>query len=188
MTSQRASTVRACAFRSIALSLAKTCANRVEVRAVGRQITYGGASLLNRCLNAGDLVGAQVVHHHDVAGPQLGHEKLFDPGPKGRPVDGPVEHEGCPQPLGAERADERGGAPVTGRRKAPAALAPGRAAPHRGHARGGPRLVKEDQPGGRQLWLLGAPVLAGLRDVGPRLLGCVQGDFFLASPRTASGS
>ncbi|MDB5742514.1 MAG: hypothetical protein JWR68_829 [Polaromonas sp.] len=188
MTSQRTSTVRACAFRSIALSLANTWLYRVVVWTVGWQVLRRRAGLLDGNAHASDLVGAQVVHHHDVAGPQFGHEKLPGPGAKGRPVDGAVQHQRRAQSLRAQRADKGRGAPVACGRKAPAALAPGRAAPHRGHARGGPGLVKEDQPSGRQLWLLGAPVLAGLRDVGPRLLGGVQGDFFLASPRTASGS
>ena len=183
MALQSASTVRAWVFRSIALSLAKIWFIGVEVRAVGRQVPDCRASSLNRCLNAGDFMGAQVIHHHDVAGPQFGHEKLFNPGAKSRSIDGVVQHQRRAQPVCAQRADKGRGAPVAGGRKAPAALTPGRAAPRRCHVCCRPRLVKKDQPRRWQCGLLVRPVLAGLRDVGPCLLGGVQGDF-LASVRT----
>ena len=38
--------------------------------------------------------------------------------------------------------------------------------------------IKEDQPPGGQARLSGGPVLTGLRDVGPCLLGSMQGHFF----------
>ena len=74
MAHQSASSVRAWALRSSVLSLANTCSNRVEIRAVRRQVTQCRACSLNGRLDAGDLVSAQVIHHDDVTGAQLWRE------------------------------------------------------------------------------------------------------------------
>jgi hypothetical protein len=168
-------------FSQHRLELGKDLLDRVVVRAVGRQVLRRRASLLDGGAHASDFMGAQVVHHHDVAGPIFRHQELLDPGPKGGAIEGTVEHQGRAHPPGAQRADKRGGAPVTGGRKAPAALAPGRAAPRRGHARGRPCLIKENQTPGCQAGLLVLPVRARLDHVGPCLLCGVQGDFCIVS-------
>ena len=48
------------------IELGKHLLNRVEVRAVRRQVPQRSACRLNRRLDAGHLVRAQVIHHHDV--------------------------------------------------------------------------------------------------------------------------
>ncbi len=52
----------------------------VQVRAVGRQAEQRRAACLDRLAHAGDLVGAEVVQHHHVAGCQCRNEELLDVG------------------------------------------------------------------------------------------------------------
>ena len=55
-----------------------------------------GGRGLDRLSHAMDLVGGQIVHDDDVAGPQLGHERLFDIGRKASPSS-----SAHPGPIGA---------------------------------------------------------------------------------------
>jgi len=77
------------------LELGKHLLNRVEVRAVRRQV------------------------------PQLRYQELLDPGHKCMAVDRPVQHQRRQQPVLAQRADKRRGVPVAARRIAQATLASG---------------------------------------------------------------
>jgi hypothetical protein len=84
MARHRASTVRRAAVRSRALSLAKGLLDRVEVRAVGRQIAELGAGSLDRLAHALDLVRLEIVQHHDVALAQGRRQRLLDIGKEAR--------------------------------------------------------------------------------------------------------
>ena len=90
----RSSNVRAAAFRSDALNfkLGERLFDRIEVRAIGRQIAQRRASSLDRFPDTGDFVGWQVVHHDDIALAQGRREKMFDIGEETRGVHGPIEH------------------------------------------------------------------------------------------------
>ena len=48
----------------------------IEVRRIGRQIEQGCAGRLDSLFHAADLVGGQVIHDGDVAGPQFGDQHL----------------------------------------------------------------------------------------------------------------
>ena len=50
----------------------------IEVRAVGWQVPEGGPGGLDGALDAGDLVGPEIVGNDDVAGLQGRHQDLFD--------------------------------------------------------------------------------------------------------------
>ena len=50
----------------------------IEVRAIGWQVPEGGPGSLEGALDAGDLVGPEVVGDDDVAGLQGRHQDLFD--------------------------------------------------------------------------------------------------------------
>ena len=67
MASTRASNVRAAAFRSAALSFAKTCSIGLEVWAIGWQIAHCRAGLLDCFLDAFDVVAGKIVHDDDIA-------------------------------------------------------------------------------------------------------------------------
>jgi len=53
----------------MSLELGEGIFDRVEVGTVGRQVKQGGAARLDGTPDAGDLVGRQIVHDHDIAGP-----------------------------------------------------------------------------------------------------------------------
>ena len=52
----------------------------IEVRAVGWHVPEGGPGGLEGALDAGDLVGPEIVGHDDVAGLQGRHQDLVDVG------------------------------------------------------------------------------------------------------------
>ena len=70
----------------------------IEVRAIGWQVPEGGPGSLDGALDAGDLVGPEVVGDDDVAGLQGRHQDLFDVGAEALAIDRAVEDPRCGQP------------------------------------------------------------------------------------------
>ena len=70
----------------------------IEVRAVGWQVPEGGPGGLDGALDAGDLVGPEIVGNDDVAGLQGRHQDLFDVGAEALAIDRAVEDPRCGQP------------------------------------------------------------------------------------------
>ena len=156
--------------------------DRVEVRTVGRQEAEFRACPLDRRADRRRLVGRQVVHHHDVAGPQRRDQDLLDIGEEGRAVHGAVQGHRRGHAGQAEGADEGGGLPVTVGNRRPAPLAAGRTAIHPGHLGRGPALVDEHQSLRVEIGLPLEPGEAAPGYVGTRLLGGVRGLFFRVTP------
>jgi hypothetical protein len=75
------------------LELGKGVLDRVQVRAVGRQVEQAGAGGRDRRANALDLVGGEVVHHDEIAGAQGRRQGLLD-----APVMGPSNTQGAVRP------------------------------------------------------------------------------------------
>jgi hypothetical protein len=73
--------------------------DRVQVRAVGRQVEELGARGLDRRAHARDLVRAEIVQHDDVARTQRRHERLLDVGQKRAPLIAPSKTQGAVIPL-----------------------------------------------------------------------------------------
>ena len=86
------------------LELGKDLFDWIEVRTVRGQVPQRSTRALNGRLDAGDLVRAQVIHHHDVAGHQLTNQALLNPGYKCRTIDRSVKHQRRQQSTGASRA------------------------------------------------------------------------------------
>ena len=63
----------------------------IEVRAVGWHVPEGGPGGLEGALDAGDLVGPEIVGHDDVAGLQGRHQDLVDVGAEALAIDRAVE-------------------------------------------------------------------------------------------------
>ena len=59
-----------------------------------------------------DLVGGQIVHDHDVAGAQLGNERLLDIGEKGLAVHQAVEDHWRSEAVVTQPGREGGGFPM----------------------------------------------------------------------------
>ena len=168
------------------LELGKHLLDRIEVRAVGRQVLHLRSHALDGLADAHDLVRTQVVHHHDVAVAQLWRQELLDPGAKRPAVDGPVEHQRGEQPVAVQCTDHRRGAPVPAGGQPQAALAPGRAAPRGRHVGGRPGFVQEDQALPGQCRLSCTPLIARLRYIGALLLAGVNRFFLRVTPNRTS--
>lgn len=149
----------------------------VEVGTVGRQEKESGAGRLDHLAHLRPLVAGQIVHDHDVARPEFGHENLVDIGLEGDAVDRPVEHEGRGDAAAAQSGNEGGRLPVPVRHADPQPLATGASAMPPRHVRRGPGLVDEDKPLGVEIELAVEPVSPPLHDVGAVLLGSVRGLF-----------
>ena len=68
--------------------------DRVHVAAVGRQVEELCAPGGDRLTDAGDLVGGQIVEHHDIAAPERGCQDVADVDLEGIATHRPVEHPG----------------------------------------------------------------------------------------------
>jgi hypothetical protein len=126
MARQSASTVRAAALLSSALSLAKACSigaplrssaptlvvgagSQARSRTGGREVAELGGRGLDGLAHAPDLVSAEVVHDHAVARAQGWRQRLLDIGQEARAVDRAVEHTGRDEAVDPERGDQGGG-------------------------------------------------------------------------------
>ena len=63
-------------------------------------------------LDAGDLVGPEIVGNDDVAGLQGRHQDLFDVGAEALAIDRAVEDPRCGQPRDPQRGEKRAGLPA----------------------------------------------------------------------------
>jgi len=193
MASESASRVRAPVLRSPALSF-EGLLDRVEVRRVGWQQHEAGARSADGLADTGDLVGGEVVPHHDLARLERRGEELRDIGTERRTGHRPVQHEGHDEASAAQTDDEGGGAPVAVRCRIRQALAPRSPAVAADQVRAGASLVEEDEAGRVHGALPDAPVAASIRDVGsvplgsPQRLFCAAGQAGTASPRSWSAT
>ena len=69
------------------LELREAALDGIEVRAIGRQVPECGHGGLDGLLDAGDLVGPEVVGNDDVAWLQGRHQDLFDVGAEALAID-----------------------------------------------------------------------------------------------------
>ena len=156
------------------LQLGEGVLDRVEVGRVGREVEQARAGCLDQLSHPRPLVAGQVVHDHDVAGPQLGDEDPLDVGLEGVAVDRAVEDEGRHDPVLPQPGHEGGRLPVAVRDAGAQALASRRPPVASGHVGGGPGLVDEHQALGVEVELVLEPGLAPLQDVRAVLLGGVR--------------
>ena len=84
----------------------------IEVRAIGRQLPEGGPGSLDGALDAGDLVGPEIVGTDDVAGLPGRHQDLVDVGAEALAIDRAVEDPRCGQPRDPQRGEKRAGLPA----------------------------------------------------------------------------
>ena len=122
-------------------------------------------------------MAGQIVHHHDVARPENGGEELFGPGPEDVAVHRAVKRHGCAKTVAAQGGNEGCGAPVAVRGLGQKSLADGTAAKAAHHVGGEAGFIDEDEARDIKRRLLLAPGFACRLDVGPVLLGGVQGFF-----------
>lgn len=143
--------------------------NGIEVWRVGWQEPEPGSGSPDNLAQGCGFVAAQVVHDDDIAGSEGRNELLLDIGTETLAVDRSVEDARCCEPVATERTEEGQCAPVAVRSIAPQPFALGTPATQRGHVGFDPGLIDEDELGGIEMALPGAPprpssrhVLAGL--------------------------
>ena len=78
----------------------------------GGYVPEGGPGGLEGALDAGDLVGPEIVGHDDVAGLQGRHQDLVDVGAEALAIDRAVEDPRCGQPRDPHRGEQRAGLPA----------------------------------------------------------------------------
>ena len=127
--------------------------------------------------DARDLVARQIVHHDDVARPKDWRQELFGPRPEGLAIHRAVQRHGRVEAIAAQGRDEGGGAPMAVRGFGQKPFAYGTTPVTAHHVGGEAGLVDEDEALDIKGWLFPAPGLTRGLDVGPVLLGCVQGFF-----------
>src|SRR3954453_15034478 len=159
------------------LQLGEGLLDRVEVRAVRRQVEELCARRLDQGSHPWPLVAGQVVQDHDIARPKLRHEDLLDIGLERRAVDRPIEHEGGHKAARAQPGHKGGCLPAPVRDTDPKASSPRSPPVAPGHVGGSPGLVDEHQPLGIKVELALEPGRASLADIRPVLLGRVRGLF-----------
>src|SRR5205807_6505145 len=115
-------------FAEAGLELGEHLLDRVEVGAVGREVSEFRARGLDGLANALDLVRAEIVHHDDVAGPKGRREELLGPGAEDLPVDRAVDDARGVDAVEPERGDKGAGLPMAVRHAGYEPLAPGRTA------------------------------------------------------------
>jgi hypothetical protein len=165
------------------LQLGKGVLDGIEVTAVGRKVEQTRSCCCDGLAHRRAFVAGQIVHHHDVAGAEFGHQHLLHIGLEGETIDRPVEdhrrhHAGDPQP-----GQEGCRLPMTVRNAGPEPLASWSAATTPGHVGRCPGLVDEHQTIRIEIELSIEPVPAPLQDVRAVLLGRVRGLFLNVRPQ-----
>ena len=153
------------------LELGKDLLDGVQVWRVWRQEQQARASAADCCADSRPFVAGEVVHDHDIARRERGHEELLDILKKARPVDRLIEHTGGIDPVAAKGGKEGHRLPVTVRHFGVEPLALGCPATQRGHVGLGPGFINEDEPSGIKPSLILLPLPAPPCHLGPELFG-----------------
>ena len=166
MAAHTASTVRAAAFLTRCLSLAKTCSmgfrsgeyfgRKKELGADGaNELTHGFAS-----------VAAEIVQDNDIAGAKRRQKNLRHVGPKALAVDRPLDKPRRIDPVMAQCRQESHGLPTAVWNLGGQPVAARGPSPQWGHIGPGPGLIDEDQPLRFDAVLILCPLDAPPRHVG----------------------
>ena len=119
----------------------------------GRKEQQPRPGRLNQLSHPHALVAAEVVHHDDGAGPQLGNKDLRDVRLERLAVDGTVDHERCDQSRQGKAGHERRRLPMGVRGSHPEALAPAAPPVSAHHVLLCPSLVNENELRGIEVGL-----------------------------------
>jgi len=151
--------------------LGKDLLDGVQIGAVGRQEQQPRADAADCCADGGPLVAGEVVHDHDVARRERGHEELFDILKEARPVDRLIEDTRGIDPIAAQSGKEGHRFPVTIWHLGMEPLAFGSPATQRGHVRFRPGFINEHEPPGIKPPLIFLPLPAPSCHLGTELFG-----------------
>ena len=143
----------------------------IEVRAVGRQEQKPCSSGPDCGPDGGLLVAREVVEDDDVAGSQRWAELLLDPLGEAGAIDRLIEHEGCIDPVAAQRGNEGHRFPMAVGDLGVESLTDRCPAPQGSHVGLGPGLIHKNEASGIRPVLELLPLSAPPGDRGPQLFG-----------------
>lgn len=158
-------------FAEQCLEFGESLLDRVEVGAVGRQEDELGAGVSEGTAHRAGFVAAEIVHHHDVAGPQGWDQELDYPCQEALGVDRPVEHARGHDAVTSQTRHEGQRFPMAMRHLGEQSLANRAAAVQSGHVCLRPGLVDKDYSPRINLALQALPQRAPPGNVRPVLLG-----------------
>ncbi len=145
--------------------------DRIEVRAVSWQVTYGGSSGFNQVPDGGDFVGGEVIKDDDVSGVKLRTQDMLKVSREHLGIDRPLDKERGGHAIMAQSRQKSGALPVTVRFSRLTSLAYRRTPVTSGHLGVDASLINEDQPPHVPERLLSPPVAASQDQIRPVLLG-----------------
>lgn len=151
--------------------------DRVEVGGIGRQVDQPRPGCFDRVLDAGNLVGGEIIHDHEIARAECRRQDLPHVGAEDGTAHRAGDHERRDEPRRPQAGDEGGRHPVAVRHFADETEAAPAAATAPGHVGGGCGLVDEDQSRRVKEGLIGPPLPPPDDDVRAILLGGVHGFF-----------
>lgn len=152
--------------------------DRVEVRALGREVEQTRASRFDRVPHAGHLVGRQVVEDHRVATLEHWDQRVGDVSPEALAVGRSVEQGGGDETAGAKGGGDGDCLVMPMRHRAAAALTALRASVGPHHVGGGRGLIDEDEAVRIEIELAVEPNVSGGPHILALLLGGVKSPFF----------
>ena len=153
------------------LELGEHLFDRVQVRRVWWQVEQLCLGCADRLTDGGAFVAGQIIHDHDVAWCQCGHEELLDPFGEAGSIDRLIENARSIDPVAAQGGDERHSPPVAIGHLGMEPLALGCPTSQRSHIGLGPSLIYEDETAGIKPPLILLPLRAPPCNLGPQLFG-----------------
>ena len=151
--------------------LGKDLLDGVQVWRVWRQEQQARTGAADRASDGWPLVAGEIIHDHDIARRERGHEELLDIFKEARAVDRLIEDARRVDPVAAQGREEGHRFPVAIRHLGMEPFALGCPAAQRGHIGLGPGFVDEDEAAGIKPPLVFLPLLAPPCHLGAELFG-----------------
>jgi hypothetical protein len=151
--------------------------DRVQVRTIGRQQPQLCACRLYCLAHSGDLVGGEIIHRHDLARREGGHQTLFEIGEEDFAVHRGIDDEWGSHASQPQAGDESGHLPVAVRYLGDEPFAARAVSVQPGHVVRRASLLDEDKPARIKPRLLLLPLRARRANVFAVLFGRVQAFF-----------
>jgi hypothetical protein len=159
------------------LELAIRQLNRVEVRRILGQHSKRCSRTLDHLFYPSGFVGWKVVHHDDIAGPELRNQALVHISQEYLRIHRTVDHHGRDHFVVTQRGHERNGLPRSKWDLADQSDTPRSPTPEANHVSADGGLVDKYQPSGIKQALLAYPTSARASDVSALSFGCLQSFF-----------
>ena len=151
--------------------------DRIEVRRVLRQILHRCAKSFDSLLHAGNFVGREIIHHHDVVALEHRRQALLHIGHESWSIDRSVDDHRSHHLVMPQGSDECDRLPCSLRNMTDQSLATRATSPETDHIDSDRGLIDKDQSRRIKKALLPNPAPTRSRHVGAVLLGCSQAFF-----------